>query len=222
MFFVEIFAKRSNEFFWCVQRSVGRIGGEITKEWLVTTLVNEIHRFIKEQIFAEPLFLFTHSVANHDRIKMLTRSLRVRRAPVETTTSRFVTGAATKMPFADKPRVVTSGLQQIRQRCRILVQVFARDQRMSDPAAKFMHPRQQRRSRRRTGWADIKVIKPHAFIIKSISVRRLQQRMTVSTKITVALIIGQDEQDVGLLGWFGFCLFCFYLSWDSHNSDQEH
>ena len=42
-------------------------------------------------------------------------------------------------------------------------------------------------------------IKPHALCTQLVDVRRLQMCVAVNGEVAVALVIGDDEKDVGLL-----------------------
>ena len=71
---------------------------------------------------------------------------------------------------------------------------------MSDAVAKFMSSGKQGGSRRRTGRADVKIAKPHALMVQSVEVRRLENRISVTRKIAIPLIIRDQKDDI----WYAF------------------
>ena len=55
----------------------------------------------------------------------------------------------------------------------------------------------------RSRGADVEVREAHAFVVEAIHVRRLEQRVPVRGDVAVALVVGEDEQDVGSLAGEG-------------------
>ena len=61
-----------------------------------------------------------------------------------------------------------------------------------------MHAGHQGRARGRARGAHIEVLQPRALGGEFVHIWRLQQWMSIRTPVAVALIIGQDEEDVRL------------------------
>ena len=71
---------------------------------------------------------------------------------------------------------------------------------MGDTVSKFMHAGKQGRPGRRTGGADVKIVKAYTFGPQPVGVRRLEVGMPVSVDVSISLIIRENENDVWLLG----------------------
>ena len=76
---------------------------------------------------------------------------------------------------------------------------------MSDAVFEFMAAGEQGGARGRTGGTDVEIGEAHALGVKGVEVRRFQDGILVGGKIAVALIVGEDEKDVGTLGSGGEC-----------------
>ena len=108
------------------------------------------------------------------------------------------------MPLADEARTIACGPQELRQEDGVLVQVFPRQGGVRDAVAELVHARQERRARRRAGRAHVKLIEAHALVMQRIEVRGLEQGVPVAPQVAVALIVRQDEDDIGFRrGAFG-------------------
>ena len=188
-----------NQVFWRVERRMRRIRAQIEEEWLLTAFINKGHRLVKINILAEALARHPLVITNNIHVEMLARPLLIGRGPIEAALMRRIARAVAQVPFTNPAGLVAGALQNLRQRHRFLKKVLARFERVRDAVAKFMHAGQQRRTGRRTGRTDIKMIEAHTFIMHAIQIRCLQNRMAVATDIPITLIIGQNENNVWLL-----------------------
>ena len=57
----------------------------------------------------------------------------------------------------------------------------------------------QRSAGRRAGWSNVVVIEPHGFSRQLVEVRGFHDRVAVNGEIAIALVIGDDEDDVGFV-----------------------
>ena len=102
-----------------------------------------------------------------------------------------------EVPFAKDAGSVTRLLQKLRERGRAQGHAFAFLDRVSDAVAKFMPSTQQRRPRGRARRAHVELRESGRDLIKPIEIRRLEQRITEARKISHALIVRHEEDDVG-------------------------
>ena len=101
------------------------------------------------------------------------------------------------VPLADARGAIAPFVQRLRHRDlgrfhRLPIVRDAMASRAQRPA-----PREQSRARRGAKRVHIEPIKPHALRAQLVDVRRLQMRVAVDGEVAVALVIGDDEEDVG-------------------------
>ena len=70
------------------------------------------------------------------------------------------------------------------------------------PVAQAIHAGQELAARRRAHRRDVEVGEPDALVVQPVEVRRLQHRIAVAGQLAVALVVGDDDEDVGLGCWF--------------------
>jgi hypothetical protein len=66
--------------------------------------------------------------------------------------------------------------------------------------AKLVHSGEQGSPGGGAGWADIEILKADTFLPQLVGVRSLQVGVAMGIDIPISLIVGQDENDVRLLG----------------------
>lgn len=71
---------------------------------------------------------------------------------------------------------------------------------MGNAVAKLVPAGVQGGARRRTGWTDVKISEAHRFIAEAVEVGCLQDGIAMAGQVPVALVVAQDEDDVGM-GW---------------------
>jgi hypothetical protein len=74
---------------------------------------------------------------------------------------------------------------------------------VSDAVLEFMAAAEQRAARRRTRGAHHEVFEADALASDAVHVGRLEDRIAMRGNIAVALIVGEEEDDVGLLAGDG-------------------
>src|SRR5262245_52120846 len=70
---------------------------------------------------------------------------------------------------------------------------------MGNAILKLMATSQEGAAGGGTGRADMEIREPHAFRVQPVEVGGLQHRMAVGGDVTVALVVGENENDVGPL-----------------------
>jgi hypothetical protein len=110
-----------------------------------------------------------------------------------------------EVPFADHPGRAASALEQLGERDFALRQVQrirlwrVRGRIERQAAAERIAARHQRRaSRRAEGHRRIEVRELRSFRRHAVEVRSLEFRMAVAREVTIAEVIGEDEDDVRL------------------------
>ena len=117
---------------------------------------------------------------------------------VEAAPVRLIRGLIAKVPFAKDAGSVAGLLQLLGQGGRPKGQPFALKDGVRDAVLELMPAREQRATRRGASRRDLEVNKPHTLCAKAIEVRRLEDRVTMGGNIPIALVIGQNEQDIRL------------------------
>ncbi len=107
-----------------------------------------------------------------------------------------ILGFIAQMPFAEHPGRVAGLFEHRGQRYCIEPEPFAFEDCMRDAIVKFMAAGLDRRACGRAGGADVKIRKPRAVFVELIEVRCLDDRIAVTGEVAVALIIGDDQNDV--------------------------
>jgi hypothetical protein len=110
-----------------------------------------------------------------------------------------------KVPLADHAGAVAGGLELLRQRrlgqwqAKLFLRHLARIELMAE--ASLVTARQQPRARRAAIWpADVAAGETHAVLGERIQMRRGDVLAAVRAHVAPAVVVGDDEQDVGLLG----------------------
>ena len=68
---------------------------------------------------------------------------------------------------------------------------------MGDAVFKFVAPRVERAARRGAGGTHVKIVEAHALGAERVEVRGFEDRIAVGGKVAVALIIGENKNDIG-------------------------
>src|SRR5436305_14910170 len=88
-------------------------------------------------------------------------------------------------------------MQHLRYRSRLQAHALALVNSVSEPDFELVPPGHDRCARGRARRAGMEVRKTHALIVQAVEVRRLDQRITVARDVAIALIVGEDEDQVG-------------------------
>ena len=107
------------------------------------------------------------------------------------------------VPFAEATGGIACGLQRLGQRHFIAMHHFEAVRRVDHMQPRMMPPGEQRRTRRRADGADVEILEFDALCSQPVERRRGEFRIAMATQIAPAHVIGEDEEDVGLLrlGW---------------------
>ena len=98
-------------------------------------------------------------------------------------------------PFADDRRVVNGRFEHLGHRHIARLQRHARV--AANPRMAGVHPRHEAAARRRANRAaGVALSEAHPFRSQSINVRSLDFLLTVTTRITVTQVVGENENDV--------------------------
>ena len=100
------------------------------------------------------------------------------------------------MPLAEDARGVARALEHLGQGSSLEREPFALVNRVRDAVAELMPARVQGGARRRAGWADVEVSEAHRLVVEAVKVGSLKDRVPVTGQVPVALVVGEDEDDV--------------------------
>ena len=188
---------------------------EVEEERLVLVLLDESHRLAKPHVRAVTLKLLELAVPLVGVVEVGVAPV-IRGLPhttaampdhvLETPVLRPMRRIVAEMPFPDHPSHITCIRKHIRHRPLIRVQHRPPRTRAIRSRPSRITPRHQRRTSRRAKRADVKVRHANRLRMKSIQIRRPENRIPMATEITVALVVRHDQDDVGFLG--GDCHRC--------------
>ena len=102
-----------------------------------------------------------------------------------------------EVPLAEDARGVARVAEHLGQRGGSQGQSFALQDRVCDPVLELVPPGEQGAAGRRAGRADMEVHEPHTIGVQPIEVRRPEDGVAVGREVAVALVVGEDEEDVG-------------------------
>ena len=194
------------------ERPVRRIGGDVGEERRIAVLdaLNPAHPSGVEQVRAIALgFHEAAVVANHGVEIFVARRISAgaivgladpARAMdecfVETALMRLVRLLIAQMPFAENPGGVAGGLEHLRQRRRIQRHPLALQNGVGHAVFHRVTPGHDRRARGRTGRANQEPGKSGGCLVQLVQIRRFDPRMPVRADGSVALVVGNEQDDV--------------------------
>jgi hypothetical protein len=100
------------------------------------------------------------------------------------------------MPFAEDAGGVARALEHLRQRGGLGREAFAFQDGVGDAVLKFMAAGEQRGACGGAGGTHTEVLKAHALGVEAVEVRRFENGIAVGGEIAVALVVGEQEDDV--------------------------
>ena len=109
---------------------------------------------------------------------------------------RLIRVLVAEVPLSEYARGVTGGFDCLCQRGALQAEPLAFIDRVRDAILEFVPARQQRGARRRAGRTDLKVNEPRALGMEPVEVWRFEDRIAVAAQFAVALIVGEDKDDV--------------------------
>ena len=197
-----------------------RIGGNIGKEGRITILpgLDPTQSRGEEKVGTKTLGLHKGTVVADDRIKILvtgrisTTALvglanptgPMNKGLIKSTSVRLVRLLITQVPLAKNTTGITGLLEDLWQNRGLERHAFALKDGVGHPVLHRMPTGHDGATRGGTSRAHQKPRKAGAGIIKLIEIRRANPRMPVPTDRAIALIIGNNQNNIRLL-CFSFC-----------------
>jgi hypothetical protein len=117
---------------------------------------------------------------------------------VETALVGLVGIFITEMPFAKDPSRVSRRSEDLREDGRIEGHPLSLEDGVGDPVLHRVTTRHEGGASRRTGRADEEAVESRRGIVEGIQIRRANPGMAVFPDWSVSLVVGDDEDDVGL------------------------
>ena len=102
-----------------------------------------------------------------------------------------------KMPFAEDASPVPGRSQHLGQRHLIRVHHCPAQIRVDHARAVVVPASEQAGTRRRADGRNIEILDPDTFTCESIDIRRLDLGVTVNAQVAIALVVGDDQENVG-------------------------
>jgi hypothetical protein len=110
------------------------------------------------------------------------------------------------MPFAENTRRITGFLKHLRDCSRTESHALSLEDRVGHAVLELVTATHDRRTRWRACWAYMEVRKPGTQVMQPIEMRCFQHCVSQTTQITLALIVGHDQNDIRPLpGQLGRC-----------------
>ena len=194
-----------------LQRTVRRVRGEVQVEGLPAFYaLDPLRRLREKDIGAVAFGLLELAVVFDERgeirvarrvaaragVVLADAAAAVDEDLVEAASLRLILVLVAEVPFAKHACGVTDGLQHLRQRDGVERHALAFQDGVGHAVLEFVPAGEQRTARGRAGGADVEVREPHAFAVQPVEVRRLEHRIAMRRDVAVALIVGEDENDV--------------------------
>ena len=110
---------------------------------------------------------------------------------------------AAVVPFAERASGVARGLEALSDGAFTGVQSLLSGGHTAHATARMITAREKLGARRRAHGADIKAFEQRALAGQRINVGRPQVRVSVEAQVAPALVVGEDDDEVGLRGFFG-------------------
>ena len=143
--------------------------------------------------------LVSRSVSATARIGLADAPGAVNEDLVETALVGLVGGFVAEVPFAENAGGVAGRLENLGDGRSLERQPLALEDGVRDAVLELMPAGHEGRARRRTGRADVKIGETHALVVQPVEIGRFQNRVAVTRQIAVALVIGQNKNDIGRL-----------------------
>ena len=119
---------------------------------------------------------------------------------VEAAGAGLIGGFVAEMPFPKNAGGVTGGFQDLSEGGGVESEALAFEDGVGDAVFEFVTAGEERGASGRASGADVEIGEAHALSAESVEVGRLEDGISVSGKIAVALIVGDDEENVGARG----------------------
>ena len=186
-----------------------RVGGQIDEERPVLVRADELHRGVEEHVALVagarrilPATVVEEVVVDAVVAPVVGRTtgaaVAVAQPLVEPTVDRPVGVVRAQMPLAEVAGAVAVVAEDIGHRHFVVAEHVAPAN--GSPAAHTVGiaAGHQRGPSRRAIAVHMEVAEPHGFVGQAIQVRRLDDRIAVAAQVAVALIVGEQDDDIGL------------------------
>ena len=117
---------------------------------------------------------------------------------VKTAVDRPVGVVRAQMPLAEMAGAVAVVAEDVRHRDFVVAEHVASTDGSPAAHAVGIAAGHQRGPRRRAIAVHMEVAEPHGFMAQAIQMRRLDDRIAVAAQVAVALIVGEQDDDIGL------------------------
>jgi hypothetical protein len=188
---------------------VRAVEGEVAEERAVLVLANEVDGGIGDDIGDVAVLFDGLAIVLQDRIEVTLAAGRVGRladaAALEHQSflEALIHGAqritVAEVPLAEDAGTIAETAQDLGERRFIGVHHRAADERIDDAGAIIVAAGHQAGARRGADGRDVEVLHAHALLGELVDIRRPDDRVAVDAKIAVALIVGDDDNDIGFL-----------------------
>jgi hypothetical protein len=108
-----------------------------------------------------------------------------------------------EMPLAEDAGGVTRIAEHLSESDGLWCEAFAFEDGVGDAVLELVAAGEEGGAGRGTGGADVKILKAHALGAEAVEVGRLEDGVAVGGDVAVALVVGEEEDDVGLSGGLG-------------------
>ena len=174
---------------------------------------DESHRRFGEHIAAIALHFYGHPVVLENGVEITFPARRIRwlaNAPAfehQRFLKTLVDGAqrviVAQVPFAEDARAITRRRKHFAERDFVRMHQRATEEGIDHASAIVVATSQQTRTCRRANGRDVKVVEAHTLAREPVDVRRMQDGIAVKAKVAMALIVGENDDDVGMAGNVG-------------------
>jgi len=188
-----------------IPRPVGRVARDVAEEALVLVFLDKLHALGEEDVTAEALELLELAVHRVGVVEVVVAPVvggvadaaaPVRDGVLEAALVRAEGLGVAEVPLAEVPGPVAGLLERVGERPLVFPEQRPPSNSMPDAGAVAVMAGEQPRARRRACGAHVEVSEPHALGMQLVEVRRLDPFIPVRPDLTVALVVGEDENHV--------------------------
>ena len=198
---------------WALKRSVRSVGRDVGEEGGIgrALRVDPVKRLVKEEIRAITLGFFEAPVVANGRVKVgIARSVTatagigladaagaVDEDFVEAPFIRLIGGLVSQVPLSEDAGGIACGLEHLSDRDCLKTHALSFENRVSDTGTELVAASHESTTRGSTGWANMEIGEANALFCEGVNVRSMEDRIAREPEVSVALVIGHDENDVG-------------------------
>ena len=192
-----------------VERSVRCVGGDVTEERLVGVFFDKALPLAEEYVRAVALVRSGDAVFEIGVVKVVVAPGIARVADAaagvvdgfgKAALVRPVGRAVSEVPLAEVPGAVASAGECVREGPLVGAQQRAATDGVPDASAVAVVAGEQAGAGGGAGGADVIVGEAHGVLVEAVEARRADRAVAVTAQVAVALVVGEDEDDVGARG----------------------